>query len=193
MYWIDKKTLIISDLHLGKATHFTNSGIGVPKEANTNNYWRMTGVVDKYEVDRVIFLGDLFHSVYNKEWEKFKDYIANYESIEWILILGNHDILHPEHYKEAKLVVTNSLVESGFYFTHEPEHKEELYNICGHLHPAVKMKGNGLSTLRLPCFYFGTERAVLPAFGEFTGAMTIKPNKGDEIFVIAEKEVIRVS
>lgn len=194
MYWPQKKTLILSDLHLGKTKHFTQKGIQVPEMANTNNYWRISQLLQSYEVERVLFLGDLFHSEYNSEWERFKDYLANYPSIKWILILGNHDILHPEHYKDAQLLVINKLKESGLYFTHEPEESEiDAYNICGHLHPAVRLKGKGAQSLRLPCFYFGENRGVLPAFGEFTGCMNIRPKKKDRVFVIADKEVIRIS
>lgn len=193
MYWPEKKTLIISDLHLGKIKHFVNNGIQVPELANTNNYWRLTGVIENYDVERVLFLGDLFHSVYNKEWETFKDYIANYASINWVLILGNHDILHPDHYHEANLKVVQSILEEGINFTHEPSQEDVGYNICGHLHPAIRLRGTARQSLRLPCFHFGEEMGVLPAFGEFTGALTIKPVKGDRVFVIADKKVIAVS
>ncbi|MFK7757734.1 MAG: ligase-associated DNA damage response endonuclease PdeM [Flavobacteriales bacterium] len=194
MYWPDKKTLIISDLHLGKTKHFTQNGIPMPKLVNQNNYWRLTEVLDKYEVKRVVFLGDLFHSVYNNEWETFKDFMANYPALKWILVLGNHDILHPEHYKEAALEVVLSLKEEGLNFTHEPEpSSEEYYNICGHIHPAVRLQGGGTQYLRVPCFYFGEEGGVIPAFGEFTGMHVIKPRLGDQVFAVAEKEVILVS
>ncbi len=193
MYWPEKKTLIISDVHLGKTKHFTNNGIQVPSLVNTNNYWRLSVLFDKYKADRVIFLGDLFHSVYNEEWDKFKDYLANYPQIEWILVEGNHDILHPQHYKDAGLDVVELLAENGLCFTHEPVDFKEGYNICGHLHPAVRMRGKAAQSLRLPCFYFSEKRGILPAFGEFTGALTIKPEKEDQVFVIAEKKVIQVN
>lgn len=194
LYWPEKKTLIISDLHLGKTKHFTSNGIPIPKLVNQNNYWRLTEVLDKYEVERVVFLGDLFHSVYNNEWESFKDFMANYSGINWVLILGNHDILHPDHYAEAHLNVVLSLKEEGFNFTHEPEPStEEFYNICGHIHPAVRLSGAASQYVRVPCFYFGKEGGVMPAFGEFTGMHVIKPKKGDQVFAIAENEVIPVS
>ncbi len=133
MYWPEEKTLIISDLHLGKTKHFITNGIQIPKLVNQNNYWRLSELLDKYEVSRVIFLGDLFHSVYNDEWEQFKDFMNNYEQVKWVLVLGNHDILHPEHYEEAGLEILESIEEHGLLFTHEPKESTEiLYNICGH-------------------------------------------------------------
>ncbi len=194
MYWPAKKTLVISDLHLGKTKHFIQNGIPLPKLVNQNNYWRLAVLLEKYEVDRVVFLGDLFHSVYNEEWETFKDFKANYKNIKWLLILGNHDILHPDHYAEAELEVVIRLQEEGLNFTHEPEEStDEFYNICGHIHPAIRLFGAGSQHVRVPCFYFGKSGGVLPAFGEFTGMHVIKPKKGDTVFAITQNEVISVS
>ena len=45
---------------------------------------------------------------------------------------------------------------------------------------------------RLPCFWFGREIAVLPAFGEFTGLADIEVTPGDQVWVVADGEVIAV-
>jgi len=192
LYWKELNTLVISDLHLGKTQHFTENGIPLPKMANTNNYWRLDALLKKYKPSEVIFLGDLFHSVYNEECERFKDYILNYENIKWTLVLGNHDILSDEYYESTIMEVVESYTENGIYLTHEPEDLIDHYNICGHIHPAIRLSGKARQSLRLPCFYFGNERGIMPAFGEFTGTYTVKPKRGDQVFVIADKEVIKV-
>ena len=38
----------------------------------------------------ILFLGDLFHSSYNHEWEEWLDFFNNSKLI-FTLILGNHD------------------------------------------------------------------------------------------------------
>ncbi len=55
------------------------------------------------------------------------------------------------------------------------------------------MRGKASQSLRLPCFYFGENGGIMPAFGEFTGTYTIKPKKGEKVFVIADDEVMRLS
>ena len=65
------------------------------------------------------------------------------------------------------------------------------YALAGHVHPAVRLRGEGES-LRLPCFWFGARYGVLPAFGAFTGTAEVRPREGDQVFVIAEDEVLRV-
>ncbi|MCS6939106.1 MAG: DEAD/DEAH box helicase, partial [Roseiflexus sp.] len=67
------------------------------------------------------------------------------------------------------------------------------YTLAGHLHPAVRLNGVGRQRVTLPCFWFGAQVGVLPAFGGFTGAALITPEPGDQVFVIADGEVVAVS
>jgi hypothetical protein len=46
--------------------------------------------------------------------------------------------------------------------------------------------------VRLPAFVFGPSWAVLPAFGDFTGALTVSPAAGSRLFVVADGEVLPV-
>lgn len=194
MFWPEKNTLIISDLHLGKGSHFSRNGAQIPVLSGQNNYWRISKILDSYEVKRVLILGDLFHSVYNKEWENFIDFLKNYSQINWVLIKGNHDILAPNEWKRAELEVYDTLEESQILFSHEPINiSGNTYNLHGHVHPAVRLNGSALQSLRLPCFYFGEKSGILPAFGELTGMYTIRPKKGEAVFAIADGQVIKLS
>jgi len=53
----------------------------------------------------------------------------------------------------------------------------------------VALGGNGRA-LTLPCFYFGRDYALLPAFGEFTGTAVVRPRAGERVFVLAGDEII---
>jgi metallophosphoesterase superfamily enzyme len=79
-------------------------------------------------------------------------------------------------------------------FTHHPLEETEpgYYNLAGHIHPGVALRGKGRQTLRLPCFYFGRNQALLPAFGVFTGLACIKPVRDDKIFVIIEDKIMAI-
>jgi metallophosphoesterase superfamily enzyme len=81
-----------------------------------------------------------------------------------------------------------------FVFTHHPlqEIEPRQYNLAGHIHPGVALHGRGRQALTLPCFYFGQQQALLPAFGVFTGLARIKPLKNDKIFVIVENKILPV-
>ncbi|NNF20211.1 MAG: metallophosphoesterase, partial [Flavobacteriaceae bacterium] len=76
--------------------------------------------------------------------------------------------------------------------THHPEEREGLFNFAGHIHPAVKIRGQGRQSMRLPCFFKGPRQMILPAFGTFTGMHTLEQKKENEVFAIAEDQVIKL-
>ena len=194
IYWEKESLLIIADLHLGKSAHFRKNGIAVPAIAENKNWTILTALFEKIKPKRVNFLGDLFHSVYNQEWEVFTALINSFPSTQFELTLGNHDILDPKLYENSRLKVFKELIEGPFILTHEPlETKSDFYNLAGHIHPGVKLKGKGNQKHRLACFYFGKNNGLLPAFGSFTGLATVKVKKTDQIFVIAGNEVISIN
>jgi metallophosphoesterase superfamily enzyme len=78
-----------------------------------------------------------------------------------------------------------------FVLNHEPGAVRGGYALAGHIHPAVRLRGEG-DSLRLPCFWFGARYGVLPAFGAFTGNAEVRPRQGDQVYVIADEEVIRI-
>ena len=183
--------LIFSDVHLGKISHFRKNGSAVPLRAIAENFERLTKVVDQFQPEKICFLGDLFHSYINLEWNLFEDWIQTI-SAEVLLVIGNHDIISEVKYEKIGVRICSELAAEGILFTHHPEVRENFFNICGHLHPGYKLRGIGRQQLKLRCFYKSDHQLILPAFGEFTGNFWITPNVGDRIFAITKKEVIPV-
>ena len=195
MFWEDRQTVLISDLHLGKVTHFRKAGIAVPPKARLANWTKLKSIVSQCNPKRVLILGDLFHSELNSEWDELTDLLSEYRSIDFHLVIGNHDILAREWYVKNRFIVHDEVfVEPPFVFSHAPleESPGTLYNICGHIHPAIVLKGSARQRLRLPCFYFGEHLGLLPAFGAFTGTSTIDYDKKDHVFVIADGSIIKI-
>ena len=194
VYWEREQILWISDLHLGKANHFRKSGIPVPHEISDQNWNRLYHVLDMYHPRQVLFMGDLFHSRINIDWTIFGRFLKAFESISYHLIMGNHDILHHDEYKKNGIIMHDELELKPFIFTHHPLEKVKTgwYNICGHVHPAVKMKGLARQGVKIPCYYFSENQGILPAFGAFTGTAAVKPSKNDDIFLIVDDQVISV-
>jgi DNA ligase-associated metallophosphoesterase len=195
LYWKKQNILLLADLHLGKINHFRKSGIAVPSKANDHNLEILMDVIALTNPQRIICLGDLFHSHYNPEWEVFGELVKHYAHISFELVLGNHDIMSEQQYSRKGIKVHDKLTIGSFLFTHHPmeEVPQDVYNISGHLHPGVHMKGRGKQSIMLPCFYFGVQQAILPAFGLFTGLARIAPKKNDKVFVVADNNVMDVS
>lgn len=191
IYWASTKTLFVSDVHLGKIDHFRKNGLAIPGEASLDNYKRLASLFSWLNPQRVIFLGDLFHSHSNQDWVVCKTFFAGYKDISFSLVLGNHDIICEGELSSAfDNIYHGALVLSPFVLTHEPEQHKGLFNLCGHIHPAFRIKQKRQPSMRLPCFWVSTDRCILPAFGTFTGMHTITPQSGDRIFALAEEEVI---
>jgi len=113
------------------------------------------------------------------------------------LVIGNHDILKREDYGNMQLEVHEKEYYRGpFCFVHDltPETvSDEHYYISGHLHPGVRIGGQGKPSLRFPCFYFTPGYAILPAFSLFSGMALIEPKKGENVFAIVENKLILVN
>jgi len=187
--------LLLADLHLGKANHFRRAGIAVPDKTNKENLERLIKLLQKLLPTRVIFMGDLFHSHYNKEWEVFGQTLKNFPQISFELVRGNHDILSDYQYLKHQLIIHENPIEiNNLLISHEPldTFDADLYNLAGHIHPGVRLRGRGRQGIKLPCFLFGENQGLLPAFGAFTGLANQKPIKGDKVFVVVEGEIIAV-
>ncbi|HEY3532406.1 MAG TPA: DEAD/DEAH box helicase, partial [Casimicrobiaceae bacterium] len=78
-----------------------------------------------------------------------------------------------------------------FLACHRVEAPRTGYALCGHVHPGVLIEGDDDSA-RLPCFVLGPRRAILPAFGRFTGLAEIAPANGDRIVAIAGRALFEL-
>ncbi len=194
VFWPAQKALLIADAHLGKITHFRKSGIAVPQSAAFRNLQRLEMLLKSYQPETVYFLGDLFHSELNTEWLALKELLRAFPAVRFVLIQGNHDILHELSYSNLKFEVHSEPLDVGpFTLSHEPLEECKGYNLCGHIHPGVRMLGNARQKLRLPCFYLGQKGGILPAFGEFTGLYILQPKKQDQVFIIAGARVLKAA
>jgi DNA ligase-associated metallophosphoesterase len=191
MFWVEKSLLLISDVHLGKVNHFRKFGAAVPRQAIHKNFLLLDQIVADFSPFQICFLGDLFHSSLNKEWELFENWVVKTPA-EIILVSGNHDIISPILFEKLNIEIYLEWILDDFLLTHHPEERDGLFNFCGHIHPAVKLKGFGRQNLRLSCFFKTKNQLILPAFGEFTGTYTLKPSKKDEVYAIVEDQVVKV-
>jgi DNA ligase-associated metallophosphoesterase len=195
IFWQETQTLLIGDLHLGKITHFRKEGFAVPHRAADNNFTRLDEIVKNTGAVRIIFLGDLFHSEYNSEWETFRNWRNQHAYLEMIIVIGNHDILPVSLFLEADLkVFSNDYEEHGFIFTHHPkvEPAAGQFVFAGHIHPVFKTFGKGRQSLRLPCFIVDKYQAILPSFGVFTGGFGMELKDDRKIFVTTDTKVFQI-
>jgi uncharacterized protein len=196
IFWEEEKALILSDLHLGKSGHFRKAGIAIPQNIIKEDLFRLMSEIQFFKPKKVIIVGDLFHSTMNKEHELFLRWRKEISHIVLHLVKGNHDILDTAWYEAANIIVhENNFTQGRFIFTHDvndEKNTEEKYCFSGHIHPSIIMKSTARQNMKLTCFYFSKNYAVLPAFGKFTGTFSLTPKKGDSVFVLVENKIIQM-
>lgn len=194
LFWETANTLIIADLHVGKTGHFRKEGIGVPAAVYKDDLHRLLSQILFFKAERLIIVGDLSHSVANRELDLFRKWRKDFPSLEVHLAKGNHDILDNRWYEEADIMVHNDpLPLYPFLFAHDitqVKENNDHYTFAGHVHPSVTIRGKGRQSLRLPCFYFAKTHCILPAFSRFTGSYQVRPDVGENVFGIVEREVM---
>ncbi len=192
-----EKMLIIADLHFGKINHFRQAGMPVPAAANRHNEETLIDLINLTRPARVVFLGDLFHSHYNDEWEILGQIMTHFAAVSFELVRGNHDIMSETQYVRKGLKVVDAIDAGVFLLSHEPMAHDDIpmgrINMAGHLHPGARLEGRGRQGIVLPCFWLSPNQLILPAFGSFTGLATIRPGAQDRVWIIVERQIMEVT
>jgi DNA ligase-associated metallophosphoesterase len=206
-YWPSRKTLIVADLHLGKANALA-AGVGtlvpaaVLRGVLREDLTRLGRAIARHGAERVVVVGDLLHAPAGVTTELVEE-VAAWRAANpqpWVVVPGNHDK------KVARIasawgltVVGEEMSEGGVRFVHIPptEARGEVVTICGHEHPAVSV---GLARpgrlVKLPAFRVrssrGAGRMILPAMSRFTAGVPVVPGPGERVFACGMGEVFEV-
>lgn len=195
LFWQEEKILVVADVHLGKVGHFRKAGIAIPRSLEQEDLSMLSDLIHLYSPKKIIFLGDLFHSEWNNDWDWMVLWRDLFKNVEMILVRGNHDIIADKFYLNSGFSLEDTYQLGPFLFIHEPMPVKKIlaetpYIISGHIHPGVKLRGKGRQALTLPCFHFGLRQAILPAFGKFTGKVCLKCEQSDRIFGVLKESVV---
>lgn len=169
LWWPDQATLIVSDLHLGKAERMARrGGPMLPPYEVEETLDRLIADCDMTRAEQVICLGDSFddltaaHTIADAVAERLAPAIAGRQ---WIWIEGNHDPgpvqIGGNHLAELRL--------GPLSFRHIATNTA-IAEISGHYHPKASIRARGRSITR-PCFLLDAHRMILPAYGTYTGGL----------------------
>ena len=196
IFFPKEKILAISDLHLGKSAYFRKWGLQIPSSLAKSDLNRLGDLLNFYKPLTLLINGDMFHHSLNSDTEDFKIWKEDYQHIKFLLVKGNHDDLNKVQYQNLGIeIIDPHYCTTNFCFVHDHQKNNQtniLYLISGHVHPGVSMIGNAKQRLKFPCFYFGSDYAIMPAFSAFTGLQLIKPKINDQVFAITPNAVIKV-
>ena len=196
IYWPARQCLIVADIHLGKVAHFRKAGLAVPQASAQADFTILQDVLQKYQPKHLLILGDLFHSHHNLAWEQFALFRRQYAACHFQLVEGNHDILKPEQYIALDIELLGpEFTFENLVFTHYPMKKPGpgLLNLCGHIHPGVRLSGKARQSMSFPCYYVQNNQMILPSFGQLTGLKILPAVKGATAYVILGSQISEVT
>lgn len=195
-YWPGASTLLVADPHFGKAAAFRAAGVFVPGGTTVAALERLTALLDATGAARLVFLGDFLHAREGRHPDTMAAIGAwrrGHPGTEMVLVRGNHDRRSGDPPSALGITCVDApFCDGPFAFVHHPAPVAGRYAIAGHVHPGAVLHGAARQRERAPCFWFGAEVAVMPAFGEFTGLADVRPAPDDRVWVIAEGAVLAV-
>src|SRR4051812_26870829 len=194
IYWPRHEMLLIADPHFGKAASFRALGVRAPVGTTAHTIERINALIATHQPRRIAFLGDFLHAREGRNAETFAAlaaWRAKHAAVDVQLIRGNHDRRAGDPPVDVGIdCLDGPVIDPPFALTHHPVAVADRYVLAGHIHPCATLTGAARQRERLPCFWFGADVGVLPAFGEFTGCAPIDPAPADTIYVVADDRVI---
>ena len=179
LFWQEQRLLVVSDLHLEKGSSFATRGVLLPPYDTVATLGRLAAVIARHDPRMVIALGDSFHdrNAHERLSEPDREALSAMQARrDWIWISGNHDPALPP---DLGGVVASEVAIGPIVFRHEPT--GAAGEIAGHLHPKARVATRGRAMERR-CFASDGERAVMPAFGAYTGGLSIRDVAFSKIF-----------
>jgi len=175
LLWPGRRTLVVADLHLEKGSSYHRAdGRLLPPYDSAATLGRLEAVIARARPETVICLGDSFHDrdaaarLGPDEAARLRDLTARHD---WIWIAGNHDPAPNESFGGR---VLEELVLGGLVFRHAArvDGAPARGEVSGHYHPkaAVRVRGRRISAR---CFAGDGRRLVMPAFGAYTGGLSV--------------------
>lgn len=219
MVFPDRGLAMVADLHLGKTQTFRHHGLAIPEGSDEETLEKLETLLKAWPVQQLVVLGDLIHHSssldrHGRLLEKLRRFRSRWPDLAFHLVLGNHDrALEPAHNRpQAEELVAaldlkrhpETFVQHGIRGYHDPSEQagldilnpedpqgeSEPWQVCGHLHPTVRLQLGRGHWQRIPCFTRLGRQWMLPAFGAFTGSFAIEPNNYDEIVGLVEGELL---
>ncbi|OYU98933.1 MAG: DEAD/DEAH box helicase [Burkholderiales bacterium PBB5] len=178
---------------MGKAVAFRRLGVPVPEATTAAALAQLDALLTATGARGIVFLGDLLHSVRSHAagtQAAVQAWRDQHPALDLTLVRGNHDAHAGDPPAALGVRVVDGPLRIGpWALVHEPLAVPGAYALAGHVHPCAVLSGRAGDRLRLPCFHFGAQVGVLPAFGPFTGMHALPAEAGDQRFAVAGDQV----
>lgn len=182
LWWESAGVLVVSDLHLEKASSYAARGQMLPPYDTRATLVRVRRLVVALAPTTIISLGDSFHDRRARP-RMAADDVATLRwmtaACDWVWVEGNHDPVPPEDLGGR---ATTELVLGPLTFRHIPTEGAAPGEVAGHLHPCARVVGRSGRTVRARCFATDGQRLVMPAYGALTGGLNVLDRAFTQVF-----------
>ena len=195
-----KKSLVITDLHIGFENSMTSNEIFMGKNSTINEtIQELSEIIDAETPDSVILLGDIkssIKSISRNEWDEVPEFFEKIrEKCDVTLVPGNHDgniqRLVPDN---ISMISSTGMVEENILLTHGHTMPSENFShvnkiIMGHVHPVFFQEDSVINGQRVwisiktekekifPNKTGELEIIIIPSFNKYFYATHRKKNK----------------
>jgi len=170
--WPAQKLMAVADLHLEKGSAFAGRGQLLPPLDTRETLRRLAVDAAAVAPEQILFLGDAFHD--REASRRMSE--ADRQALEalgcradLVWITGNHD---PQPDGDLPGEAADEVRLGALVLRHEPLPAPAPGEIAGHLHPCARI-ATPRGAVRRRCLVTDGERAILPAYGAFTGGLNV--------------------
>jgi DNA ligase-associated metallophosphoesterase len=170
LYWPSRRSLLVADLHLEKASWFARLGQMLPPYDSIATLADLTALTVSTGAEEIWCLGDSFHDRQGCERlpARAREMLtALTAATRWTWITGNHDPVFADPCGGA---LAEEAEVDGLLLRHEADPDEPRPELSGHFHPKLRIHHRGRQVSRR-CFVATTRKLILPAFGSLTGGL----------------------
>ncbi|AXQ49423.1 ligase-associated DNA damage response endonuclease PdeM [Pseudomonas vlassakiae] len=193
IYWPARRTLLVADVHIGKAASYRALHQPVPRGTTSATLARLDRLLHSYACEQLIILGDFLHAraaLAPGTQASLQAWRTRHSAVKVVLVRGNHDRHAGDPPVQLGIeVVDEPLLLAPFALQHEPTPHPSHPVLAGHVHPVYVLRGRARQRLRLPCFLIDAQVSLLPAFGEFTGGWLVEPGSDTRVFLAGGDQV----
>jgi DNA ligase-associated metallophosphoesterase len=173
LWWASAGVLVVSDLHLEKASSYAARGQMLPPYDTRATLKRLGALLKALNPTTVVSLGDSFHDRKSRP-RMAEDDVEAVRAMtaahDWVWIEGNHDPSPPEDLGGRAAF---ELRMGALTLRHEPSSGNARGEIAGHLHPCARVVSRTGRSVRARCFATNRQRLVMPAYGALTGGLNV--------------------
>lgn len=180
LYAPDYRALLVADLHFEKGSSRASRGVHLPPYDTRSTLRALRQAIERWNPERLISLGDSFHDdggFDRLDADDLADVGRLAEMTDILWIAGNHD---PAPAAGLPGTVAKEIALGPLVLRHLPQ-AGASGEIAGHLHPVASVEKRG-RRLRCKCFVGNDERVVMPAFGAYTGGLSVMANPFAPLF-----------